>query len=322
MEKHIGRKFRLSRKIGKGSFGEIFQGVNMETNESVAIKLESKSINHPQLQYEARIYRILEGIQGIPSIYWYGTEGDHNIMVMDLLGPSLEDLNHLCNRKMSMKSVLMLADQLLSLLEAIHEKNFIHRDIKPENFLIGLGSKAGAVFAIDFGLAKRYRDGKTNQHIPFRDGKNLTGTARYVSIYTHMGYEQSRRDDLEGLAYMLIYLVQGKLPWQGASGATKEQKYRQIFLKKSSTSAEDLCSGLPIEFKNFLNYSKSIKFEDNPDYPSIRNSFKDAFERENFSYDSIFDWTRLTVRKDSLNFEDYNKPIKKENSDKEECKEL
>jgi serine/threonine protein kinase len=166
-------------------------------------------------------------------------------MVLDLLGPSLEDLFNFCDRQFSLKTVLMLADQMLARVEYVHSKNFIHRDIKPDNFLVGLGKKSNVVYCIDFGLAKKFRDPKTHQHIVYVENKSLTGTARYASVNTHLGIEQARRDDLEALGYVFVYFLRGTLPWQGIRGATKKQKYEKIAQKKISTPPEVLCKGLP-----------------------------------------------------------------------------
>ncbi|XP_039028422.1 casein kinase 1-like protein 2 isoform X2 [Hibiscus syriacus] len=299
MEPRVGNKFRLGRKIGSGSFGEIYLGTNIQTNEEVAIKLENVKTKHPQLLYESKLYRILQGGTGIPNVRWFGVEGDYNVLVMDLLGPSLEDLFNFCSRKLSLKSVLMLADQMINRVEFVHTKSFLHRDIKPDNFIMGLGRRANQVYMIDFGLAKKYRD-SSHQHIPYRENKNLTGTARYASMNTHLGIEQSRRDDLESLGYVLMYFLRGSLPWQGLKAGTKKQKYERISEKKVSTSIEALCRGYPTEFASYFHYCRSLRFDDKPDYSYLKRIFRDLFIREGFQFDYVFDWTILKYQQSQL----------------------
>ncbi|XP_042003681.1 casein kinase 1-like protein 9 [Salvia splendens] len=293
MDNVVGGKFKLGRKIGCGSFGELFLGVNIQSGEEVAIKLESVKTKHPQLQYESKIYMVLQGGTGIPNLKWFGVEGEYSIMVIDLLGPSLEDLFNYCNRKFSLKTVLMLADQLINRVEYMHSRGFLHRDIKPDNFLMGLGRKANQVYVIDFGLAKKYRDLQTHKHIPYRENKNLTGTARYASVNTHLGVEQSRRDDLESLGYVVMYFLRGSLPWQGLKAGTKKQKYDRISEKKMLTPIEVLCKSYPSEFISYFHYCRSLRFEDKPDYSYLKRLFRDLFIREGYQFDYVFDWTML-----------------------------
>jgi len=293
MEQTIGGRYKLGRKLGSGSFGEIHLGTDLRGGDEVAIKLEPVKSRAPQLLYEAKVYRVLAGGVGVPNVHWYGIEGEHNAMVIDLLGPSLEDLFNMCNRRFTLKTTMMLADQMISRLEYVHSRNIIHRDIKPDNFLIGIGSKAHKVHIIDFGLAKKYRDSKTHQHIPYKENKALTGTARYASVNTHLGVEQSRRDDLEAVGYLMVYFLKGQLPWQGLQARSKRDKYEQILRKKVDTTPEQLCRNLPSELTTYLHYCRSLRFEDRPDYSCLRALVMEPLAREGTRVDWVFDWARL-----------------------------
>mmetsp|Transcript_75243 Transcript_75243/g.190271 ORF Transcript_75243/g.190271 Transcript_75243/m.190271 type:complete len:461 (-) Transcript_75243:162-1544(-) len=288
----VGGIYCLGRKLGSGSFGDIYFAVNTQTGEELAVKLESTKSKHPMLMYEAKLIKHLQGVPGIASVHYCDVEGDYNAMVMDLLGPSMEDLFNICKRKFSLKTVLMVADQMLYRIEYLHSKNFIHRDIKPDNFLVGHGKKSNIVHLIDFGLAKKYRDPKSQQHIPYRENKSLTGTARYASINAHLGIEQSRRDDLEAIGYVLMYFNRGQLPWQGIQANSKEEKYHKIMESKRSTTVDNLCKGHAAVFASYLNYCRALRFEDRPDYAYLRRLFKDLFMREGFVNDCMFDWSQ------------------------------
>jgi len=228
-------------------------------------------------------------------VYYFGQEGLHNILVIDLLGPSLEDLFDLCGRRFSAKTVVMVAKQMLSRVQTIHEKNLIYRDIKPDNFLIGRqGTKAqNVIHVVDFGMAKQYRDPKTKQHIPYRERKSLSGTARYMSINTHLGREQSRRDDLEALGHVFMYFLRGGLPWQGLKAATNKQKYEKIGEKKQTTAIKDLCEGFPEELNKYLSYVRNLGFEDTPDYDYLRDLFTKALQGAGEVEDGEYDWMKL-----------------------------
>ncbi|KZZ96971.1 Protein kinase-like domain protein [Ascosphaera apis ARSEF 7405] len=291
----VGVHYRVGKKIGEGSFGVIFEGTNLLNSQQVAIKFEPRKSEAPQLRDEYRTYKILVGCPGIPNVYYFGQEGLHNILVIDLLGPSLEDLFDHCNRRFSIKTTVMVAKQMLSRVQTIHEKNLIYRDIKPDNFLIGRpGTKAANVIhVVDFGMAKQYRDPKTKQHIPYRERKSLSGTARYMSINTHLGREQSRRDDLEALGHVFMYFLRGGLPWQGLKAATNKQKYEKIGEKKQTTPINELCENFPEEFNKYLTYVRNLGFEDTPDYDYLRDLFTQALKKTGEVEDGEYDWMKL-----------------------------
>ncbi|OCH94401.1 kinase-like protein [Obba rivulosa] len=291
----VGNHFRVGKKIGEGSFGVVFEGTNMLNNQPVAIKFEPRKSEAPQLRDEYRSYRTLNGTPGIPQVHYFGQEGLHNVLVIDLLGPNLEDLFDMCGRKFSIKTVCMAAKQMITRVQAIHDKSLIYRDIKPDNFLIGVpGSKtANVIHIIDFGMAKHYRDPKTKVHIPYRERKSLSGTARYMSINTHLGREQSRRDDLESLGHVFMYFLRGGLPWQGLRAATNKQKYEKIGEKKQSTPIEELCEGFPEEFAIYMNYVRKLGFEETPDYDFLRELFSKVLKTLGEPEDGVFDWMLL-----------------------------
>jgi len=281
-----------NKLVGKGSFGRICMGKNKITNEEIACKLEPINTPLPQLIYEYKIYRFLQNGYGFPKVYCFYKDAQNYVLIMELLGVSLETLFNKAKKQFSLITVIMIVDQILTRLEYLHSKNLLHRDIKPDNFLVGRGSKMNTIYAIDFGLSKKYKDSKTGLHIPYRDGKDLTGTARYVSINTHLGVEQSRRDDIESLGYMMIYFLKGHLPWQGMiDNDHPKKKYDRIKKIKIETKLTDLCANLPKECIKFIQYARDMKFEDKPNYNYLRGLLRKIAKKNNLLWDtSKFDW--------------------------------
>jgi serine/threonine protein kinase len=294
-EYEFGGKFRLVGNIDSGStksgaLGHVYKGTDVHNGEKVAIKLEAVSSAVPQLFHECKLYRILEGCTGVAKLHWCGVEHDYNVMVMDLLGPSLEDLFNFYKRKFNLKTVLMLADQIISRIEIVHAHDLIHRDIKPSNFVVGLDRSANLVHMVDFGHARPFRHPETEQHIPYREGENLVGMARYASVNAHLGVAQSRRDDLEAIGYMLIYFLRGDLPWQGLQAHGKQERCDKVKETKLETPIDVLCGGFPKEFAAYLTYCRGLGFYDRPDYSFLRRLFKTCSD---YSSDYAFEWTVL-----------------------------
>ena len=295
-EKLLYKNFTIiiNRQLGKGGFGQIYLGRNIKENYPIAIKVEENGTrSHLFLEYE--ILQDIQGDEGIPKVYKFKQGHKHNYLIMELLGKSIDKLFSECKKNFSYKTIFQIGYQMIQRIEYVHSKGYIHRDIKPGNFVIGKGDKSKIIYIIDFGLSKRYIDKNNKKHIPYKEGKGLTGTARYVSLFTHYGIEQSRRDDIEGIAYNLIYLAKGKLPWQGVKTKNKKEKHKKIMESKLAYSPEQLCKDLPDEFVNLLKYSRNLEFEENPDYKSIKLMFKNHITKNGGTMNFEFDWDKVKI---------------------------
>jgi len=259
--------YKLDKLLGSGAFGDIYTGHDVTTGTPVAVKLESVSAKYPQLYYEARIYHSMKGVEGIPNMLYIGREGDYNAMVLEMLGNDLEDIRHATpHGKMKLKDVIKIGHQILYVIEQFHNRGIVHRDIKPENLMTGRDGRG--VYLIDFGLSKCIRK-RNGEHIPPNHNKSLTGTPRYASVSNHMGREQGRRDDLEGLGFVLIYLLTGSLPWQNLDDNSRILEMKQDALRTGS-----LYRHIPRCFKQYFRYVSTLDFSDRPDYERLRTILK------------------------------------------------
>ena len=257
----VAHFFELGKKLGSGAFGDVYDGHDTRTGARVALKLEHVDAECPQLIYESRVMQELQSAPGIPRRYWFGKHDQHNVLIMQQLGTCLGSKDMAA--PIDIPTALHIAKEALQRLQTIHTAGFAHRDIKPENFLFGTGSSKHTLYIIDFGLCKRVVNPTTGRHIEYRRGKQISGTPRYASLRMHDGEEQSRRDDLESLGYVLVFLVRGSLPWQGLSA---RDNYKAIGDVKRSTSVSELCFGLPPVFEALIMYARKLEFHSMPDY--------------------------------------------------------
>ena len=295
------KKYLVKDKIGKGAFGLVFLGTNIKTNKDVAIKIESKEAIPQTLKSEVFKLIDLGGQLGFPKFKSYGKTSKYNILIESLLGKSLENIFNENGKQFSLDELCMIAIQILERIESLHFKNFIHRDIKPDNFLIGK-KDPNIIYLIDFGLAKKFRSKKTGRHINFKKTGRLTGTIRYSSPNALSGGEQSRKDDLISIGYMLVYFFNSKLPWQLIRDRNELNKIRRIYKMKKETKPEILCRGLPNEMTEYMKYVENLRFEQKPNYEYLRNLFNAILKRNNTNIEKcLFSWIKSSDIKNLKN---------------------
>ncbi|KAF9661173.1 hypothetical protein SADUNF_Sadunf19G0040100 [Salix dunnii] len=280
--------YKVERKLGKGGFGQVYVGRRVSGGSDrtgpdaieVALKFEhrnSKGCNYGP-PYEWQVYNTLNGCYGIPWVHYKGRQGDFYILVMDILGPSLWDVWNSLGQSMSPNMAACIAVEAISILEKLHIKGFVHGDVKPENFLLGQPGSADEkkLYLIDLGLASRWKDASSGHHVDYDQRPDVfRGTIRYASVHAHLGRTGSRRDDLESLAYTLIFLIKGRLPWQGYQG---DNKSFLVCKKKMGTSPELMCCFCPAPFKQFLEAVTNMKFDEEPDYSKLISFFESLIE--------------------------------------------
>jgi serine/threonine protein kinase len=265
----IGNKYKLVKKIGYGNFGTIFEGKNIRTCEKVAIKIELISDNLRLLKNESTIYKLLDGIIGVPTIKWYGKNELHYFMVIELLGDSLQKIMNE-SIHLPLKVVMQIGVNILNLLKNIHDRGFIHRDIKPENFLLTL-QQPKKIYIIDFGISKPYT--VNGIHIDFIKKNKFMGTPDFASINAHNFFEQSRRDDLESLSYMLIYLYMGRLEWMNDDLNFFNKEEENVYIKNKK---EQLLNNkdIPLVLIEYHKSIRSLEFNEKPNYAKYIELFK------------------------------------------------
>ena len=290
-------KILTDQRLGGGSFGHVYKCLNIKTNKEYSIKVESNDITNPQLFHEYKILKLLEGNEGIPNTYLFKNIGGESILIIDLLGPNLEDiLQDTKSKKFTLKTCLMTLKQLIERLKIIHKEGIIHRDLKPENLLVNKNIRNSLIYLIDYGLSKKYKDAKNDMHIPFRNERPITGTIRYISINTHKGFEQSRRDDIESALYIIVYFLNGKLDWDGIKCKTKDEKIKKIMEKKEEFKNNKEYKKLPQSFSQIFQYVYNINFEEKPNYEyifGVINKGLEQYDGESNYEKTLYDWQSI-----------------------------
>ena len=308
--------YKIIKKVGSGAFGDVYKGESLrDLGNYVAVKCEEPDVDKKdRLKHEYNYYRDLNNNpihKGIPRVFWYGNTQinepptkekpyeeivQKNVMVMEYLGPSLEKLFHYLHKNFSLKTILMIGIQAIERLEFVHNNGIIHRDIKPDNFLIGSNNETkSTIYIVDFGLSKKYIDLSNYEFNPFKNTKTFTGTYRFCSLRSHKRLEQSRRDDLESVGYMLIYFFKKELPWQGVKEDPKKKEDRSnlIFKIKKNMSIEELCHGCPYFMVEYIKYCRMLKYTEVPNYNMLKSLFINAMNENRYILDYNFDWCSI-----------------------------
>jgi serine/threonine protein kinase len=272
--------FELEDFIGKGTFGKVYAGKHVETGSEVAIKLESFKVMPPTLDSESIVYQVLSGCTGIPKWHEYGMKGKYNFMVIELLGPSLRNVFKSCDKQFGMNTICVIAEQMITCLEQVHGKGIIHRDIKPSNICVGRGVNASQTYLVDFGSV-----GVWGLHISNSDD-TFCGTATWASMRAHLGWKQSRRDDLESLGYTIAYLILGSLPWENQCVHSEDEHEGLASMKRKFLRG----SAIPDELMTYLSYCRRLGFSEDPDYYYLRCLFMELCFREGVDFDWTVDW--------------------------------
>lgn len=270
----------------------------MSTNKKIAIKFEGVSNDRakPVLFYDQQFLYFLSvqnQCEYVPKFYSYGGCDGFNYLAMQICGPNIGEIQKAAwQGQLSVPTVTHLAYQMLIALSSLHKLRIVHRDLKPDNYCWGTLEDPNTIKLLDFGLSKQYKS--CGKHIPMRFDKDLTGTARYVSINTHKGLEQSRRDDLEALSYVITYLFKGgKLPWIGIHVSDRNLHFKKILEKKMTVDLYMLCDNCPTEMVDFITYCRNLQFDQDPSYTYLVNLLENISYERSFSLLEVqLDWVQ------------------------------
>jgi serine/threonine protein kinase len=277
-------RYQIKETLGSGSFGRVFRLEHIQKNKSFALKVDIAQKGNVLL--ESKILSDLQKIPGIPKLYKSGMEDTYSFMILELLGQNLSKVMKSCSGRFSLGTVIIVMKQLLQRIEQIHLKGYLHRDLKPHQILLGQNKRM--VYITDFGLARKFE--MNSYHISYQTSCPRTGNATFSSLNNHSGIRQSRRDDLESIAYLGIYFLKGELPWQVSKRLTSSSKWQEIFKIKNNCKVNELANGCPKEFAVLLNYARSLRFDEKPEYSYCLSLMESVAGR--LQLDRRLDWVR------------------------------